>query len=237
MDSYRKVNGHMESDLTAKIKHSFFQTAIMPILLYECTPWTLTKHMEKKLDSNYTRMLQAVLNNYWRQHPAKQHSYSHLPTITKTIQVKQTRHAGHCWRSKDKLISYILLWIPSHGQAKVGRPARTYLQQLCADTGCSLEDLLGVMDDRDRCQERVREICAGSTWRWWYFGAWILYMLDNLQNDKIWILLTQKQINNDHSRPSIWQERTLNFLCIFLQSFLFVTCYFTFHMEVLWQSG
>ena len=28
--------------------------------------------MEKKLDSNYTRMLKAVLNKLWRQHPTKQ---------------------------------------------------------------------------------------------------------------------------------------------------------------------
>ena len=39
----------------------------------------------------------------------------------------------------------------------VGWPARTYLHQLCADTGCSLEDLLGAMDDRDRWRERERE--------------------------------------------------------------------------------
>ena len=31
----------------------------------------------------------------------------------------------------------MLLWTPSHGRAKTGRPARTYIQQLCADTGCS----------------------------------------------------------------------------------------------------
>ena len=38
---------------------------------------------------------------------------------------------------------------PSHGRAKVGRPARIYLQQLCTDTGCSRKDLPGAMDDRD----------------------------------------------------------------------------------------
>ena len=44
-------------DLTDKIKCSFFQAAVVLILLYGYTTWTLTKHMEKKLDSNYTRML------------------------------------------------------------------------------------------------------------------------------------------------------------------------------------
>ena len=46
-------------------------------------------------------------------------------------------------------MSAILQWTPSHEWAGVGRPARTYLQQPCTDTGCSLEDLPNVMDDRD----------------------------------------------------------------------------------------
>ena len=51
-----------KSDLTDKMKHSFFQAAVVSILLYGCTTWTLIKWLEKKLDSNYTRMLQAKLN-------------------------------------------------------------------------------------------------------------------------------------------------------------------------------
>ena len=131
------------------MKCSFFQVAVVSILLYGCTTWILTKRMEKKLNGNYTRMLRAILNKPWRQHLTKQQLYGHLPPITKTIQVRRTRHAGHCWRSRDELISDILLWTPSHGRAKAGRPARTYIQQLCADTGCSLEHLPGAMDDRE----------------------------------------------------------------------------------------
>ena len=86
-------------------------------------------------------MLRAILNRPWRQHPTKQQLYGHLPPITKTIQVRRTRHAGHCWRSRDELISDVLLWIPSHGWTKAGRPARTYKQQLWEDMGCSPEDL------------------------------------------------------------------------------------------------
>ena len=51
-----------KSDLTDKMKRSFFQAAVISILLYGCTTWTVTKRMEKKLDGNYTRMLQAILN-------------------------------------------------------------------------------------------------------------------------------------------------------------------------------
>ena len=85
-----------KSELTDKIKYSFFQVAIVSILLYGCTTWTLTKRMEKRLDGSYTIMLRAISNISWRQHPTNQQLYGHLPTITKTIQVRQTRHAGHC---------------------------------------------------------------------------------------------------------------------------------------------
>ena len=57
-------------------------------------------------------MLRAILNKSWRQHPTRHQLYGHLPPITKTIQVRRTRHAGHCWRSRDELIRDVLLWTP-----------------------------------------------------------------------------------------------------------------------------
>ena len=131
-----------KSDLTDKMKRSFFQAAVTSILLYRYTTWTLTKRLEKKLDGNYTRMLRAILNKSWRQHLTRHQLYGHLPPITKTIQVRRTRHARHCWRSRDELISDVLLWTPTHGRAKAGRPARTYIQQLCEDTVCCPESCL-----------------------------------------------------------------------------------------------
>ena len=83
-----------KSDLTDKMKRSFFQAAVTSILLYGCTTWTLTKRLEKKLDGNYTRILRAILNKSWRLHPTRHQLYGHLPPITKTIQIRRTRHAG-----------------------------------------------------------------------------------------------------------------------------------------------
>ena len=59
------------------------------------------KHEEK--DDNYTRMLHAVLNKSWKQHPTKQQLYGQLPPISQTIQVRQTKLVQHSWRSKDEL--------------------------------------------------------------------------------------------------------------------------------------
>ena len=145
------------------MKRSFFQAAVVSIQLYGCTTWTLTK-LEKKQDGNYTRMLRAILNKSWRQHPTRHQLYGHLPTITKTIQARRTKHAGHCWRSRDELISDVLLWTPTYGRAIAGRrAARTYIQQLCEDTGCNPEDLTEVINDREKWRERVRDIRASGT--------------------------------------------------------------------------
>ena len=127
------------------MKRSFFQAAVVSILLYGCTAWTLTKRLEKKLDGNYTRMLRAILNKSWRQHPTKHQLYGHLPPITKTIQVRRARH---------ELISDVLLWTPTYSRAKAGRPARTYIEQLCEDMGCRPEDLPEAMNDREKWRER-----------------------------------------------------------------------------------
>ena len=75
---------------------------------------------------------------------------------------------------KDPLTWTSKSWTtPSHGWANGGRPARTYIQQLCADTGCSLEDLPGVMDYKDGWRDRVREIHADFS-RWWWLW-WLTF--------------------------------------------------------------
>ena len=134
--------------------------------------------MEKRLNGNYTRILRAILNNSWRQHPTKQQLYGHLPPITKSIKIRRTRHAEHCSRNRDELIRDVLLWTSSHVQAKAERLARTYTQQFCLDTGCSPEELLEAMNDREGWRESVSDIRAdGATWWWCWWWSIILYNL------------------------------------------------------------
>ena len=151
-------------------------------------------------------MLRAILNKSWQQHPTRHQLYGHLPPITKTIQVRRTRHAGHCWRSRDELIRDVLLWTPTHGRAKAGRPARTYIQQLCEDTGCCPEDLPRAMNDREEWRERVRYIRATSTiwWWWWYSQMQIhIYIYTQHHNDTI--------IKNE--RRLLYKICTSHFIC------------------------
>ena len=155
-----------KSDLTDKMKRSFFLAVVISILLYGCTIWTLTKRLEKKLDSNYTRMLQAIMNKSWRQHPTRHQLYGHLPPITKTIQVRRTRHAGHSWRSRDKLINDVLLWTPTYGRCK-SRMTSSNIHSV-HDVGIQDVALQEAMNDREKWRERVRDIRASGTTWWWY---------------------------------------------------------------------
>ena len=177
-------------------------------------------------------MLRAILNKSWQQHPTRHQLYGHLPPITKTIQVRRTRHAGHCWRSRDELIRDVLLWIPTHGRAKAGRPARTYIQQLCEDTGCCPEDLPRAMNDREEWRERVRDIRATSAiWWWWIslrkclFFAHFTYILFCPKKYFVLMLMCVSMfiysffslLNNistfmGYLQPKYWFMSTMNFL-------------------------
>ena len=126
----------------------------------------------RKLHKNVANNIEQIL----AATPNKASNIRPPASYTKTIQVRRNRHAGHGWRSRDELLSVVLLWTPTYDWAKVGRPARTYTQQLCENTGCSPEDLLKAMNDREKWRERVRDIRAsGTTWWWWWW--WFRYHL------------------------------------------------------------
>ena len=116
-----------KSHISDKIRWEFFQAVVVSELLYGCTTWMLMKHIEKKLDGNYTRMLHAVLNKSWKQYLTKHQLYDHVPSISQAIQVRWTRCIEYYWRSKDKLTSEVLWWTLTYGCASVGCLARIYI--------------------------------------------------------------------------------------------------------------
>ena len=91
------------------MKRSFFQAAVVSILLYGCTTWTLTKQLEKKLDGNYTRMLRAILSKSWRQHTTRHQLYGHLPLSRKLFKLDEPDMqdtAGEAGTSSYEMYSY-----------------------------------------------------------------------------------------------------------------------------------
>ena len=158
-----KLTKIWKSTLPARMKRDFFQATVLTVLLYGCTAWTLTKCLESKIDGNCTRMLRTVLNTSWQRHPTKQYLYGQLSPVSQTIRERRTRFAGHCWRSKEEIVSDVLLWTPKHGHTRAGHPERTYITQLSEDCNCLPEDLPNLMDERNDWRARVMSIRASST--------------------------------------------------------------------------
>ena len=109
----------------------------------------------RKLHKNVESSIKQVLATTPHETPTIRTLAPHHKNYTSST--NQTRR-----RSKDELISDVLLWTPTHGCARVGRPARTYIQQLCEDTSCNPEDLPEAMNDREKWRETVWDIRAGG---------------------------------------------------------------------------
>ena len=57
-----------KSNLPDNLKRNFFPAAVETVLFYGPVSWTLTTHLEKKIDGAYTRMLRTALNRSWKDH-------------------------------------------------------------------------------------------------------------------------------------------------------------------------
>ena len=114
-------------NLSDRIKQDSFQAVAVLVQLNEFTTWTLSKRLDKKIEKNDSKVLRVVLNKSWKQQPTKQQLYNHLHPISQTIQVSRVIHARHCYRSKDRLISDVLLWTHIYGYTSVDQSTRIYL--------------------------------------------------------------------------------------------------------------
>ena len=80
----------------------------------------------------------------------------------------------------------------------------TYIQQLCEDTGCGLEDLPEAMNDREKWSKRVRDIRAyDKTWWWWLIDIipkstlrWVVEYIWAVSIDQIELLSSLQRIIN-----------------------------------------
>ena len=163
-----KIWSGYKSVLSDETKRIFFQAVVLSILQYGCITWTLVKRIEKKLDGNCTRMQQW----YWTK-PVCNIPQNKSCTVTDHPSLKPFKSNEQDMQGTAGELSDVHLWTLSHEQAGAGRPSRNYLQQLCSDTGCSLEDQPNAMDDRDESIGWVRKIHALSTTLYIYIYIYI----------------------------------------------------------------
>ena len=110
-------------------------------------------------------MLRAILNKSWRQHPTRHQLYGHLPPITKTIQVRRTRHAGTLLEKQRWTHKRCTLMDPPHtaAQKQDDQHERTFSSYV-RDTGLFvLKTYLGRWTIGRSGERGVRDIRAAST--------------------------------------------------------------------------
>ena len=104
--------------------------------------------LTKKLDRAYIQMLRVVKNVTWQQRITNEGLYGGLPRISSTTWERRLWFSGHCWRSKNEVVSDLVLWEPKHSKRSVGGHARTFASLLEADIGVPRDCLLASMGDR-----------------------------------------------------------------------------------------
>ena len=144
----------------------------MSILLYGCTTWTLTKRIEKKTKWELHKNAWSYFEQILEATPHETAAVLLLTSHLKNIKIWRTTHAGDCWRSKDELISDVLLRTPAHGRASSIRKLDIVWMT------CRKRWVIGTNRERERERERVREIrINGVTWWlwWWFILKWTIH--------------------------------------------------------------
>ena len=150
--AWKALNGMnvvWRSSLSRDLKIRFFRAMVESILLYGSECWSLNSSSRKSLDGTYTRMLRTVLNINWRDHVPNVTLYGDLPRLTDRIAWRRLGIAGHCYRHRELPASQLVLWEPTHGRRKPGRPPTTFLNILQDDIGATTSaEIPACMKDR-----------------------------------------------------------------------------------------
>jgi len=146
-----------KSDLKKPIKIRIFTALVESVFLYGSETWTMTKRLVKMVDGCYTRMLRMALDvNQYTQRITNNTLYGALPKLSSKIAQRRLRLSGHAQRHPELTLNKVLLWEPTHGVAKRGRPYLTFVDNLRADTGLkSVGDISRLMEDRELWRSTV----------------------------------------------------------------------------------
>ena len=187
-----------KSDLTDKIKHSFFQAAFVSILLYGCTTWNLSIRLEKKIDSNYTRMLR----EYWTspggstpQNSSCRATYHPSRKLLKLDEPNMRDTAGEMGTN-----SYAKYFLDTFLMNK--QKQDDYLEPIY-NSSVPIQDIAlktygERWTDKDGWRDRGMEIRAGGgTWGWWWWYILSIFCggIGKLLN--IWKIDTDLYRNNN----------------------------------------
>ena len=134
--------------LSRKMKLRLMHTIVESVLLYGCETWTLKKTLLKQLYGTYTRILRMILNVDWSQKVTNEVLYGAIEKISTKIRRRFLKFAGHCLCRDDEVVSDLVLWEPTHGTRRWGRPPESYIKYLERETGIMASEMRVAMMNR-----------------------------------------------------------------------------------------
>ena len=90
-----------------------------------------------------------VLNIHWIHKINNGILYWKLERLSNKIIRRRLKFGGHCLRREDEVVSDVVVWQPTYGTRRRGRPPDSYIKNLERDTGLRENDLRAAMMNRD----------------------------------------------------------------------------------------
>ena len=138
--AWKALNGMKmvwRSIISRELKLKFFCGVVEAVLLYGSECWTMNISLQKSPDGSYTRMLRVVLNVNWRDHICNNDLYGDLPKVSDKVAWRRLGLAGHCQRHEELPAYHLVLWEPTHGKRRSGRPSTIFVDTLKRDVGAA----------------------------------------------------------------------------------------------------
>ena len=155
---------------------------------YGCESWVISQDMENKINAFAISCYRVMLNMKRIDHVLNTTVYSMTNTVPliHLLRHRQLKFLGHILRmSKEEPARRYVLYIPTIGKRRPGRPRTSYLnyvQRLLGDNEGAMQEqqIAAFADDRHAWRNLVVACSAADGWWWWWW--WTNKRLNCTQN-------------------------------------------------------
>jgi len=153
--------------LSKNLKIKIYRTIILPVVLYGCETWSLTRREVRKLRVFENMVLRRIfgprrdeVTGEWRRLHNEELNDLYSPNIVRVIKSRRMRWAGHVACMDEERGVYRVLVGKPKGRRPLGRPRRRWvdIRMDLEEVGCGYVDWIGLAQDRDRWRTLVSAV-------------------------------------------------------------------------------
>ena len=139
-------------DIKLKIKMRALNTCMIPVLIYGCEPWSITKTMENRLNAAENKWIRRILRISYKDHITNEsiRQRTQQPLISDIIKKRRMKWAGHVLRMDENRNPRKIYNYKPDGKRAVGRPKRRWIDCLEEDLKAAGITIYGKTEGRQR---------------------------------------------------------------------------------------